>query len=176
MSAGIYGIRNKVNGKIYVGSSKNIKSRWATHKHKLKKNIHHSIKLQNAWNKYGAESFEFFVIQEVVDESKLFDIEQEFMDLYQCWKSECGYNINPVAWSGGGRVRGESVYWEGMKKPRTISLTDLTWEVLKVKGEEMGGISRSEVIEHVMRDVFSGNYPQTLDTTDEITDSSANKL
>lgn len=63
MSSGIYGIRNIVNGKIYVGQTKDFKHRWREHVRELNHNIHHNKHLQNAWNKYGEENFEFFVIE-----------------------------------------------------------------------------------------------------------------
>ena len=44
---GIYKITNIKNGKIYVGSSKDIEKRWKEHLYKLKYGVHHSVKLQN---------------------------------------------------------------------------------------------------------------------------------
>ena len=67
MTAGIYIIQCKATGKVYVGSSENIEKRWLQHKYSLKKNTHHSKKLQNAWNKYGETEFEFQIVEEVID-------------------------------------------------------------------------------------------------------------
>lgn len=50
---GIYYITNTINGKFYVGSSKNIKKRWARHIRDLNNNNHHNIYLQRSCNKYG---------------------------------------------------------------------------------------------------------------------------
>jgi len=61
-NCGVYEIRNTVNNKWYVGSSRNIKSRWATHKYSLRKGRHGNPHLQNAWNKYGEDAFEFNVL------------------------------------------------------------------------------------------------------------------
>lgn len=60
---GIYEIMNTVNGHRYIGSSVNIYNRWRQHKQELNKNCHHSPILQNAWNKYGEDCFEFKVIE-----------------------------------------------------------------------------------------------------------------
>ena len=57
--SGIYQIRNIANGKVYVGSAAKFSRRFNDHKRKLNNGRHHSIKLQNAWNKNGAESFVF---------------------------------------------------------------------------------------------------------------------
>ena len=61
--AGVYQIRNLVNGKIYVGSSVNLKQRKANHFSKLKKQTHDNAHLQAAYNKYGKENFIFEVIE-----------------------------------------------------------------------------------------------------------------
>ncbi len=52
---GTYKIVNKINNKIYYGSSKHIKK----HKSQLKNNKHHCLYLQRAYNKYGANNFEY---------------------------------------------------------------------------------------------------------------------
>lgn len=67
----IYWIRNKLNGKFYVGSSTQRYVRWRTHKKKLRANSHHCHHLQAAWNKYGEEHFEFSVIEKVLEEKGL---------------------------------------------------------------------------------------------------------
>lgn len=52
------------------------------------------------------------------------------------------------------RVKGVPVDWNELKKRRNLNLTDTAWKLLEEKGVEMGGISRSEVIERLAR--FSG--------------------
>ena len=54
---GIYKIENKVNGKIYVGQSIDIDTRWYNHRNELNGNRHYNEHLQNAWNKYGEDNF-----------------------------------------------------------------------------------------------------------------------
>jgi predicted GIY-YIG superfamily endonuclease len=56
---GVYIINNKLNGHNYIGSSINIKQRFAQHKSTLRHNTHRNQHLQNAWNKYGEENFDF---------------------------------------------------------------------------------------------------------------------
>lgn len=67
----IYWIRNKLNGKFYVGSSTQRYVRWKTHKQKLRTNRHHCRHLQAAWNKYGEPNFEFSVVEKVLCEQVL---------------------------------------------------------------------------------------------------------
>lgn len=87
--SGIYKIENKVNNKVYIGSSKNINTRWGQHKNMLNNNKHHSIKLQRAWNKYGEANFIFEVIEEC-DIEKLLYLEQFYIDKYKSYYE--GYN------------------------------------------------------------------------------------
>ena len=91
MQCGIYQIRNIVNGKIYVGSSKNIPQRWKKHKSKLKHSTHPSKHLQNAWGKYGAHNFVFEVLEEC-DISLLIIKEQHYLDTLNPCDRERGYN------------------------------------------------------------------------------------
>lgn len=75
----IYWIRNTANGKFYVGSSTQRYVRWRTHKKKLRANTHHCPHLQAAWNKYGEASFEFSVVERVVDEADLHAAEDRWL-------------------------------------------------------------------------------------------------
>jgi len=97
--SGIYKIENKVNGKMYIGSSKNIENRWKQHKSLLRINKHHSQHLQYAWKKYGEECFKFEVIEDGVSQEDLFAREQYWMDKMQSYNPKRGYNISCVAGS-----------------------------------------------------------------------------
>ena len=62
---GVYGIVNKLNNKIYIGESNNIQERWENHKNDLINNNHHSYKLQNDWNEYGIDNFDFKILETI---------------------------------------------------------------------------------------------------------------
>ena len=59
MSIGVYKIVNTSNGKKYIGSSIDLEKRWREHKWDLRGHRHKNSHLQNAWNLYGEENFEF---------------------------------------------------------------------------------------------------------------------
>jgi group I intron endonuclease len=105
--SGVYAIRNVVNGKSYVGSSISVHNRMAAHKNQLNKGCHHSVKLQRAWVKYGANSFEFSVLELVSDTAKLVEREQHYINSMNAVKA--GYNISPTAFSCLGITRSEEV-------------------------------------------------------------------
>ena len=94
MASGIYAIRNSLNGKMYIGSSKNIKSRWKSHKSDLRRGIHINIYLQNAWNKNGKECFDFIILEKCSPKETL-HLEQLYLDEYQAVKN--GYNLVSIA-------------------------------------------------------------------------------
>ncbi|HVY53957.1 MAG TPA: GIY-YIG nuclease family protein [Gammaproteobacteria bacterium] len=91
MASGIYKIINLINGKFYIGSSKNIDERWRIHKVYLIRNKHHSRHLQSSWNKYGADAFEFHII-EYCEKEKLIEREQYYLDTLKPI-----YNSSPTA-------------------------------------------------------------------------------
>lgn len=61
--SGIYCIINIKNSKRYVGSSSNIRRRLWCHRAYLRHNNHENPYLQNAWNKYKEEGFDFYILE-----------------------------------------------------------------------------------------------------------------
>lgn len=96
MKSGIYKIRNKLNNKIYIGSSANIKSRWACHVAQLNGQYHHSVYLQRSWNKYGSDNFIFEIIENCTVD-KLLEIEQNYLDTLKPYDVKNGYNTIRIA-------------------------------------------------------------------------------
>lgn len=90
--SGIYAIKNKLNGKVYIGSAVNLKKRWLDHKSDLCRSAHKNDYLQKAWNKYGDINFEFSII-ETIPINLLIVREQYWMDFYESHQRANGYNI-----------------------------------------------------------------------------------
>jgi group I intron endonuclease len=90
--AGVYLIRNVLNGKVYVGSSVDPSMRRARHFSALRHRRHHNAHLQNAWNAHGAEAFKFEIIEEAPIET-LRECEQLWIDAYQASDENFGYNL-----------------------------------------------------------------------------------
>jgi group I intron endonuclease len=86
--SGIYCIINLKNNKWYIGSSKNIRLRLWDHRSTLRHNNHDNPHLQNAWNKYGEEYFDYYIIERC-DEQITLEREQYYLDL-----CKPQYNIN----------------------------------------------------------------------------------
>jgi group I intron endonuclease len=89
---GIYTITNKVNGKYYLGSSHDIKTRLRTHRTALRRGIHYNSHLQRSWAKHGEKAFEFKQIASCKKEV-LELVEQLCLDVRQPFPP-AGYNIS----------------------------------------------------------------------------------
>ena len=96
MTATIYEINNTENEKRYIGSTSQWKRRKYEHKHLLENGDHGNRHLQNAWNKYGGDAFEFSIIEET---DQQFAKEQNYLDEAEWSKL---YNISKQA--GGGDI------------------------------------------------------------------------
>jgi group I intron endonuclease len=94
--SGIYCIRNLSNNKVYIGKSKNIYKRIHQHLYDLKngRKKNENQYLMNAWNKYGNDAFEYFVLEFLeLDEGLLKDRELYWMEKYNSTDRDFGYNL-----------------------------------------------------------------------------------
>jgi len=67
--SGVYCIENLITHKRYIGSSTKLYTRFKHHKYCLDAGRHANPHLQNAWNEYGDERFEFKIIE--LEETKM---------------------------------------------------------------------------------------------------------
>ena len=79
----VYKITNTITGDFYIGSSKNVKQRWACHKCQSTWNKHPNIQLYQDFQKYGIDKFAFEILAEVEIEQlkELKEMEQQFIEL-----------------------------------------------------------------------------------------------
>lgn len=84
---GIYAIKNKINDKVYIGRSTDIRRRWVTHLNDARKG--ETSKIHIAMRELGIENFYLEVLEEC-SLQELNDKEQYYIDLYDSWHN--GYN------------------------------------------------------------------------------------
>lgn len=119
--SGVYLIQCNLNGKVYIGSAKCIRDRWRRHANDLNKKRHHSMKLQEDWDKYGEENFEFKILRECTHaDSKKY--EMEYIENFK--SDKFGYNVKD--------------YKDGMKR-RFNLINELIFEYVKENGYENDG-------------------------------------
>jgi group I intron endonuclease len=143
--SGIYQIQSKLKpGNIYIGSSVNIQHRWTEHLSNLKKNKHHSRKLQRHFNKYGLEDLQFSVLLGC-DKEDLLKIEQYFLDSYDPYFNTCkiaGNLIGCIPWNKGkkgvqkGWNKGLKMSDEFRQKVRDTHQGERPWARGKKRSEE----------------------------------------
>ena len=86
---GIYCITNLINGKKYIGQSRNIEKRWKKHRRSINSKNNKTY-LHNAFCKYGLDNFSF----EVLEECKVEDLNEKeiyWISFYDTYKN--GYNL-----------------------------------------------------------------------------------
>jgi group I intron endonuclease len=102
---GVYkiGFKNSESGRVYIGSASSEKTklrsrggfkvRWHRHIYDLRKNKHHSSKLQRAYDKYGEDNMFFEVLEKVKKENCLI-VEQDYINRIDNYNK--GYNTFSV--------------------------------------------------------------------------------
>lgn len=98
LRSGIYVIRNVINGKLYVGSSADIPTRFKSHREYLRRENHDNAHLSLAWQQYGESAFEFLIIEFCAVDDLLIH-EQAWIDKLHVTDPEFGYNMALIAGS-----------------------------------------------------------------------------
>ena len=99
---GIFLIRNINNGKIFIGSSTDLKATWFSQKLQLNTGTHQNFELQKEWKESGAENFTYEIIDEIkqtdddqTDYSKeLKGLEKMYIEEFQPFDDK-GYHKKP---------------------------------------------------------------------------------
>lgn len=138
---GIYGIINKINGKVYVGQTgERFLRRYWHHQWKLRDNSHDNIYLQNAWNKYGEDNFEYVILEVAEDLSLLDELEIKYIEHYK--KNNLSYNM---LLGGGGR--------------RGFKMSESAKEIIAQKNRQhMLGKKHSEETKRKMSETRKGKH------------------
>lgn len=97
--AGVFGIRNTVNNKLYLGSSVNMDAMWNRSRVQLDFGSHPNAELQSDWKKMGKDKFTFEIISEIKQKDDgTQDLPKEVKDLELLYLEELkpfgekGYN------------------------------------------------------------------------------------
>lgn len=85
-SCGVYGIRSRMTGETYIGSTgETFKQRWGDHIEDLHYRTHSNYNLLESWYDHSFEDFEFFILKPInyeCDRDHIYRLEQEYVDEY----------------------------------------------------------------------------------------------
>ena len=135
--SGIYKIENQINGKCYIGQSKNIKKRVLYHHFcdfKNENNCCYNSKFYQALRKYGIENFRVSILEEC---ENLDERETYWIHYYDSFKS--GYNSTE-----GGQSWGEKIHSLETQEKRLKTLSET--KALQDENHPRAKLSNEEVI------------------------------
>lgn len=99
--AGVFQVKNTVNGKVLLGSSLNLQGPLNSHRFMLRIGSHRNAALQQDWKTYGPENFIFEILETVeIKDDPGFNLSDELSLLEQIWLEELqpfggrGYNTD----------------------------------------------------------------------------------
>jgi len=152
---GVYIIKNKINSKFYIGSTKNIGARWQGHKYLLRHKTHHSRDMQDLFNEHGLGVFELSIL-ETCEKDVLKQREQYYLDsmdavgngFNQCSSSQSkiGLGVRPeTAKRISEGLKGHSVSPETIAKRKETLL--LRYGLKEIKSYVCKGIRSEETRE-----------------------------
>jgi group I intron endonuclease len=99
----VYCIRNRANGKVYIGKTiKSLRHRWTQHQIDARRKA--QLPLHRAIRKYGANGFSVTVLKTCVSLEELNQEEKKFILSWKSHVSLGGYN---ATWGGDGTEPGE---------------------------------------------------------------------
>ena len=101
--AGIFHVRNLASGAILLGSSTNLHGPLGKHRFLLTIGKHDNQALQRDWNRLGADSFAFEILEVAkITDDPTFDLADELSLLEQIWLEKLrplgqpAYNLGPI--------------------------------------------------------------------------------
>ena len=119
----IYKIENKINGKVYIGQTNNLKRRLQEHRHDKRK--HHPV--HEAIKKYG---FENFIVTVLYHGENYNEEEKKYIKLYKSNNKKYGYNIVDGGQDSSGENNPQSKL---LQSEVNDIIDDLEKEILSIK-------------------------------------------
>lgn len=143
-------ILNNINGKMYIGYSKNPIGRYNSHKSVARKKPNRP--LYNAMNKYGFDNFSLVILADYETEEWALEAEVFFIEAIGTQNREIGYNIDKGGTTGKTHSA-ESI--KKMSKPRSYKWK-LTEETKLKQSLSKKGVKKSEEHKEKIRKINLG--------------------
>jgi len=141
---GIYGLRNRINGKWYIGQSWDIHWRWRQYKlFRCKR----QPKIYNALIKYGFDGFEKIIIEHCIENQSVLD-ETETYWIKHYNSVDSGYNLT---YGGHSSTHGVKMSEETKQKIRLTKIGKPSWN--KGKPSPNKGVPWSEKVRNAHKSI-----------------------
>ena len=168
MKTGVYKITNLVNGKVYIGASKDIERRWSAHRRGL-------TAIADDLKTFGLENFKFKVLLEC-PEDMLCQWERDMIALYDSDDPEKGYNDKgdrPYSLKTSESLKGHKPWSKG--KPAWNKGIPCSEETRRKMSEKLKGRIFSDETKHRMSESQKGKHNITHSEETKRKISEANK-
>lgn len=120
---GVYIIKNTINNRVYVGSTKRaFHTRKTKHLGPLNRGTHFNIFLQSDWNRYGEDAFVFEIVM-ICSTEECERYEDVFIHQYKSNIRRFGYNIADIAGYNAGYHLSEEVSKRASDRKRKLAHT-----------------------------------------------------
>jgi hypothetical protein len=95
--AGVYRVRNAVNGRSIVGASPNLPGMLNRQRFQLEHGSHPDRELQKDWNEFGPDAFTFEVLDQLEPSSEAgYDPSEDLSVLVQMWRDKLKASGEPI--------------------------------------------------------------------------------
>lgn len=126
---GIYMIRNKLNGKVYIGQTIDIDNRWMQHRSRLKCENHENKHLQSAYNLYGQDAFEYILLEEC-NKFELDEREKFYIEFYDSYDNGYNQDIGGKGCKGYKHSEEEILKMRKVQNPKTVLQLDMELNII----------------------------------------------
>lgn len=149
----VYAFFNKINKKVYIGSSRRLVGRFSNYHRAISKTAKfHSLLLKRVFNKYSRGDFWFLILENVENPEKIVDREQFYLDKYKPFGKR-GYNCATSASSNFGVKHSEET-----RKKSSLRQQGEKSNRAKLKNADIIGIFHDSAWSEMSRDEVARKY------------------
>jgi len=139
----IYAIRNKTNGKVYIGKTeRSLNRRWKQHLCEANRGM--GFRLHRAIRKYGADAFTVSLLSTAATRDQLKELERDFIVKYCSINPNLGYNLT----DGGDGLGGFKHSTETRQRMRVAKLGKPRSDDFRLKMHQIM-LGRKLSVEHI---------------------------
>lgn len=114
---GVYAVRNRDTGGMYLGATRDVRTRWQAHSWALRAGRHPDPLFQAAWDKHGASAFEIVLMEAIPLTGERYKLEPAMREAERRWL------IDLVG-------RGVELYNRTLPKPTRLAVVEWNPEVM----------------------------------------------